>query len=92
MTYHPKCVMTWREQQAGADDQLSYSERTVEQVMTDLNKSLAALSEIEKLPMPLDEMAMLRKSVHEYIAARAIKEACAIQDMRAAVAKAKETA
>ena len=61
--------------------------RTVESVLAELNASLAALSEIELLPMPLDESAELRRSTHEYIAAMAIAEAIAIRQTRALIAR-----
>lgn len=86
--FEPHCLMTWAEQVAGADDQLSFSERgtpmtrTVDSVLKELNSSLAALSEMAAMPMPLDEMTLFRKAAHEHIAAAAIAEAQSIQDAR----------
>lgn len=87
-TYRPTCEATWATQCAGADEQSNYCERSVEAVLTELNNSLAALTEIERLPMPLDDAAQLRRTTHEYLAARAIAEAQAIQKARAVIARA----
>lgn len=84
MTYAPKCEMAWREMVAGADDQC----RTVEQVMAELNNSLAVLTEIEQLPQPHNDLTQYRRLCAEWIAHRAIVEAQAMKDMQAALRKA----
>lgn len=86
MTYQPHCLMAWREQVAGADDQA----RTVEQVMAELNGALQTLTEIESIPQPHGELTDYRRRCAEWIAHRALTEAQAIADMRAVIKRAAE--
>lgn len=53
-----------------------------EMLLRDLNHSLAVLTEIEKLPQPLDEFALLRVDAHRYLAQQAISQLNAIKDAR----------
>lgn len=84
--YEPHCQMRWSEMVAGADDQA----RTVEQVMSELNQSMAVLTEIEKIPPPHDEMTQYRRACAEWLAHRALCEAQAVKDARSAIKKAAE--
>lgn len=52
----------------------------IETMLADLNRCLATLSEIERMPKPLDQFTQMRVSVCEYIAAKCLAELQALKD------------
>jgi len=71
------------------DEQCDSAPRTVERVLAEFKASKQALEEIATAPMPLCELAQLRKLTHEYIVHRNLVEVQAIVDGRALIARAK---
>ena len=88
-TYTPHCLMAWSSACAVMDD--TSTSRTVEEVMAELNGAIVILAEIEALPNKC-ELSQMRARAAAHVAERAIREAQAIQDTRADVARAKGAA
>lgn len=66
--------------------------RTVEQMLADLNHALAVLSELEKLPRPLCPAAELRRKTCEFVAHQAIQELNAAKEAKALIERAAQPA
>ena len=84
MTFQPSCVLSWQSSIDGADD----CGRTVETLMADIRRSQRTIQEVEAMPVPRSELALMRAEVAQYIVHRALLEVQASVDARAAVKKA----